>query len=85
MRTEETLSSVWEQHVGSEFAARSAAQALDTMTEDPYVNLVPLMVGGRGREGVRNFYADHFVSQFPPDIEIVPVSRTIGRDKSWTS
>ena len=79
MRTEEALSSVWEKHVGAEFALKSADQALETMTADPYVLNVPLMVGGRGREGVRDYYADHFVSQFPPDIELVPVSRTIGQ------
>jgi carboxymethylenebutenolidase len=45
------------------------------------VNLVPLMIGGRGRDGVRDFYANHFVSQFPPDIEITPVSRTIGQGR----
>jgi carboxymethylenebutenolidase len=81
MRTEETLARVWDRHVGSEFAAKNAAQALKTMTAEPYVNLIPLMIGGRGRDGVRNFYANHFVSQFPPDIEIVPVSRTIGQDQ----
>jgi carboxymethylenebutenolidase len=79
MGTEGTLSSVWDQHVGAEFAAKSADQALETMTAEPYVNEIPLMIGGRGRDGVRDFYANHFVSQFPPDIEIVPVSRTIGQ------
>ena len=49
------------------------------MADDPYVNVVPLMVGGRGRNGVREFYANHFVAQLPSDIEIVPVSRTIGQ------
>ena len=79
MRTEEILSSVWDQHVGSEFAAKSADQALETMTAEPYVNEIPLMIGARGRDGVRDFYSNHFVSQFPPDIEVVPVSRTIGQ------
>jgi len=37
------------------------------------------MVGGRGRNGVREFYANHFVAQLPSDIEIVPVFRTIGQ------
>jgi carboxymethylenebutenolidase len=49
------------------------------MTAEPSVNEFPLMTGGRGRDGVRDFYANHFASQFPPDIEIVPVSRTIGQ------
>ena len=78
---EETMTSVWEKHVGAEFAAHSAEEALETMTADPYVLNVPLMVGGRGREGVRDYYANHFVSQFPPDIELVPVSRTVGQDQ----
>jgi len=81
MSTEETLARVWDQHVGAEFGARSADQALATMTADPYVLNVPLMVGGRGRQGVHDYYAHHFVSQFPPDIELVPVSRTIGQDQ----
>jgi carboxymethylenebutenolidase len=79
MGTEETLASVWERHVGAEFVAKSADQALTTMTPEPYVNLVPLMIGGSGRDGVRDFYAKHFVSQFPLDIEVTPVSRTIGQ------
>jgi carboxymethylenebutenolidase len=81
MGTEETLATVWDQHVGAEFVAKSADQALTTMTPEPYVNLVPLMIGGRGRDGVRSFYANHFVSQFPPDMEITPVSRTIGQGR----
>ena len=78
---EETMTSVWEKHVGAEFAHRSAEEALETMTADPYVLTVPLMIGGRGREGVHDYYANHFVGQFPPDIELVPVSRTIGQDQ----
>jgi carboxymethylenebutenolidase len=30
---------------------------------------------------VRDFYANYFLSQLPPDIEIVPVSRTIGQGR----
>src|SRR5499433_4118027 len=81
METEGRLSSVWDKHVGAEFAAKDADQAVATMTADSYVNLVPLMVGARGRDGVRDFYANHFVSQIPPDMEMVPVSRTIGQGR----
>jgi carboxymethylenebutenolidase len=81
MGTEETLASVWDRHLGAEFVAKSADQALTTMTAEPYVNEISLMIGGRAREGVRNFYANHFVSQFPPDIEVTPVSRTIGQGR----
>ena len=79
METEGTLSSVWDKHVGAEFAAKDADEAVATMTAEAYVNLIPLMIGARGRDAVRDFYAKHFLPQLPPDIEIVPVSRTIGQ------
>src|SRR5262245_28605196 len=79
VETEGTLSGVWDTHVGAEFGAKDADQAVATMTVDAYVNLIPLMVGARGRDGVRDFYARHFLPQLPPDIAIVPVSRTIGQ------
>src|SRR5215467_7561312 len=81
MKTEETLSNAWEQHLASEFAAKSADQALATMTAEPYVNEVPLMIGARGRDELREFYANHFLSQIPPDMEMVTVSRTIGQGR----
>src|SRR5262245_7374385 len=81
MASETTLSSAWDQHLASEFDAKSADQALATMTEDPHVNVVPLMVGARGRDQLRDFYANHFLNQIPPDIEMVTVSRTIGQGR----
>jgi carboxymethylenebutenolidase len=81
MRTERTLSSAWGQHLASEFAAKSPEQALATMTAEPYVNVVALMIGARGRDEVRDFYANHFLSQIPPDMEMVPVSRTVGQGR----
>jgi hypothetical protein len=51
------------------------------MTAEPYVNVVPLMIGARGRIELHDFYANHFLSQIPPDMEMVTVSRTIGRDR----
>jgi carboxymethylenebutenolidase len=81
METEGTLSSAWDQHLASEFDARSADQSLATMTADPHVNLVPLMLGARGRAELRDFYANHFLNQIPPDLEMVTVSRTIGQGR----
>src|SRR5262249_28931588 len=81
METEGTLSSAWDQHLASEFAARSADQALATMTAEPHVNIVPLMIGARGREELHDFYANHFLSQIPPDLDMVTVSRTIGQGR----
>src|SRR5262249_5029872 len=81
METEGTLSNAWDQHLASEFTAKSADQALATMTADPHVNLVPLMVGARGRTQLHDFYANHFLNQIPPDVEMVSVSRTIGQGR----
>ena len=81
METEGTLSSAWDQHLASEFAAKSADQALATMSAEPYVNEVPLMIGARGRAELRDFYANIFLSQIPTDMEMVTVSRTIGQGR----
>jgi carboxymethylenebutenolidase len=78
METERTLSNAWDQHLESEFTAKSADQALATMTANPHVNLVPLMIGARGRTELHGFYANHFLNQIPPDWETVSVSRTVG-------
>jgi carboxymethylenebutenolidase len=81
MKDEDTLSNAWDQHLASEFAAKSPEQALATMTATPYVNQVSLMIGGRNRDEVRDFYEHHFLSQIPPDLETVPVSRTVGQGR----
>jgi carboxymethylenebutenolidase len=81
METETTLSSAWDQHIASEFAAKSADEALATMTAEPHVNEVPLMIGARGRRELHDFYANHFLNQIPADMEMVAVSRTIGQGR----
>jgi carboxymethylenebutenolidase len=81
METEATLSSAWDQHLAAEFAAKSADEALATMAADPHVNHVPLMIGGRGRAELHDFYANHFLNQIPPDMEVVPISRTVGQGR----
>ena len=52
-----------------------------TMTDDPYVNHVPVMTGGVGREAVARFYDTYFIGHWPADIEVIPVSRTAGEDQ----
>lgn len=52
------------------------------MTDDAYVNHVPVLTGGIGPQEVRHFYANHLIGQmFPPDVEIISVSRTVGTDQ----
>ncbi|MGI8565002.1 MAG: ester cyclase [Pyrinomonadaceae bacterium] len=72
------LQALWEEHMRDEFVTRNTEDTLETMVEDSYVNHIPVMTGGVGREQLREFYSRHFIPQMPPDTEIVPVSRTIG-------
>jgi carboxymethylenebutenolidase len=48
----QALLDVWQRHVYAEFVTKNVQDALDTMTEDAYVNNVPLLLGGLGQEGV---------------------------------
>lgn len=75
------ISEIWQQHTMAEFAFRDADAAVTTLTEDAHVLLVPILTGAVGREAVREFYATKFLAQLPPDMEAVPVSRTIGQDR----
>jgi carboxymethylenebutenolidase len=78
---QETLARLWEEHIRHEFQTRSTADTIATMVEDAYVDHVPVLTGGSGRAELTNFYSTHFISKMPPDLEIVPVSRTIGSDQ----
>jgi carboxymethylenebutenolidase len=75
------LEKVWEEHLASEFQFKSAEAAINTMVERPSVNHVPVMTGGVGRKQLTHFYDRYFIPQMPPDTQITPVSRTIGRDR----
>src|ERR1700751_4546186 len=78
---QQALSDLWDEHVRNEFATKDAAGALNTMVPDAYVNHVPVMTGGVGKEQLREFYANHFIPNMPADTEIVPISRTIGSER----
>jgi carboxymethylenebutenolidase len=75
------LNDLWEAHLREEFQTQDADGTIDTMVPDAYVNGVPVMTGGAGREGLRDFYGRVFIPEIPPDTQIVPVSRTIGTDR----
>ena len=75
------IATVFDDHVAAEFVDMDLDATMATMTDDPYVNHVPVMTGGVGAEGVRQFYGDHFIGKWPRDIEITPVSRTVGEDQ----
>ena len=78
---QQRLSNLWEEHVQHEFSTRHTEKTLATMVEDAYVNHIPVLTGGSGRDELREFYSKRFIPQMPPDTEMTPVSRTIGEDQ----
>jgi carboxymethylenebutenolidase len=75
------LDQLWEDHVRYEFSTRNTEDTLATMVEDAYVNHIPVLTGGVGKDELREFYSKRFISQMPPDTEMTPVSRTIGENQ----
>ena len=75
------LSQLWDEHVRHEFSTRHTEHTLATMVEDAYVNHIPVLTGGVGRDELREFYSKRFIPHMPPDTEMTPVSRTIGNDQ----
>ena len=78
---QETLDQLWDEHVRYEFSTHNTEDTLATMVEDAYVNHIPVLTGGVGRDELREFYSKRFIPQMPPDTEMIPVSRTIGEDQ----
>jgi carboxymethylenebutenolidase len=74
------LAEVFDDHLAAEFATRDVDAAMATMTADPYVDLVPVLIGGTGQDAVRRFYERIFIGHWPQDTTIEPVSRTVGTD-----
>ena len=78
---QQRLSELWEEHVRHEFSTRHTEHTLATMVKDAYVNHIPVLTGGVGRDELREFYSERFIPHMPPDTEMTPVSRTIGEDQ----
>ena len=78
---QQQMVALFETHVTAELEG-DLDTTMATMSDDPHLNHVPTMAGGVGQEGVRAFYRDHLVGKFfPPDVNMVNVSRTIGQDQ----
>lgn len=72
---------VLDEHVGSEFQLKDAGATMRTMADEPYLTHVPTLTGGTGYEEVRRFYEYHFIPGWPPDVEVTPISRTVGQGR----
>src|SRR5499433_4091828 len=75
------LEKLWQEHTKHEFLTRDTESTLDTMVDDAYVNHVPVMTGGRGKNALREFYSRDFIPSMPPDTALTPISRTVGEDQ----
>jgi carboxymethylenebutenolidase len=72
---------LWEEHLKAEFKARDARASCDTMVAHPSVNHVPVLTGGVGRRQLEHFYGRYFIPEMPADVELVPISRTVGQNR----
>jgi carboxymethylenebutenolidase len=72
------LADVLDDHLAAEFATRDVDATMATMTGDPYLNHVPVLTGGIGREEVRRFYEQIFIGHWPADTTMERISRTVG-------
>lgn len=75
------LGEIFDKHLEFEFEKEDVDATMTTMTEDPYVHHVPTLTGGRGYDGVYNFYKNHFVGKLPKDFKVTKITRTIGVDQ----
>jgi carboxymethylenebutenolidase len=77
----QNLIQLWEEHTKHEFATRDTESTLATMVDDAYVNHIPVMTGGYGKDALRQFYSRDFIPTMPPDTTLTPISRTVGEDQ----
>ncbi|QIW96074.1 hypothetical protein AMS68_001592 [Peltaster fructicola] len=75
------LEAYWDEHTYYEFEIRDVEATMCTMVQEPYVNHIPTLTGGIGREALTAFYQDHFVFANPADTELELISRTVGIDR----
>jgi carboxymethylenebutenolidase len=75
------LAAMFDAHMQAEFQDLDLEATMATMSKEPYVHHVPTITGGNGTDGVRDFYGDHFIGQWPDDTETRQVSRTIGQNQ----
>jgi len=75
------LTRLWEEHTHHEFLTRDTEARLATMADDAYVNHVPVLTGGAGKNALRIFYSKDFIPSMPPDTKLTPVSRTLGDEQ----
>jgi carboxymethylenebutenolidase len=75
------IDAIFGAHMDAELAG-DLDNTLATMAPQPHLVNVPTMVGGKGPEGVRQFYANRLIGQFfPPDVKFETISRTYSPER----
>jgi carboxymethylenebutenolidase len=76
-----TATELFEAHMQAELQA-DLDSTMATMVEEPHLLNLGSGTGGKGAEGVREFYATRLIGQFfPPDVEFIPISRTVDGER----
>jgi len=79
--TKQGMVDLFQRHVDAELAG-DLETTMATMTDSPHLINIPVKMGGVGRAGVQKFYSNHLIGKFfPPDVEMINVSRTVGEDQ----
>ena len=79
--SQQNMVDLFQQHVDAELSG-DLETTMATMTDNPHLINVAVMMGGVGKEGVRKFYRDHLVGKFfPPDVDMITISRTVGDEQ----
>ena len=74
---QKAIEDLFEKHIQAELDG-DLETTMATMTDNPHLINIPTKLGGKDRPGVQHFYHHHLVGKFfPPDIEMIPISRTI--------
>ena len=78
---QQAMADLWDAHTRAEFSENSLEKTMQTMTDNPSVNHVPVITGGYGYDQVVHFYGKYFIPAQPEDTEIVSLTRTIGENR----
>ena len=80
-RLQEAMRETFQRHVEAELKG-DIETTMVTMSDNPHLTNVPLLTGGVGKKGVRDFYINHLVGKFfPPNVEMINVSLTVGENQ----
>ena len=78
---EQKIDAIFGAHMDAELAG-DLDKTLATMSDEPHLVNVPTMIGGKGPDDVRTFYANRLIGQFfPPDVKFETLSRTYSPER----